>query len=660
MIKKKIYLTGRDYVNWATDDDYLLTKKALSPFCDFVSIQEAEIIHAVNWASLVQYNPEFLNGKYVIAHIPHDIRNMLSQKTFCDIAPLVNKFIVPSRRAIEMLVASGLTGELVPYALDTDVFYHIEKNDSRVEQIKKNYNIPDNKYLIGSFQRDTEGKDLKTPKYIKGPDIFFNIVKTLYKYNKNIHIIIAGPRRFWLREQLDREGIPYTFIGIDIKGRDDLKKNTLTQDVINILYNLIDLYIVSSRMEGGPKAILEASAARCKIISAKVGHAEDILSKDSIFDSVDIGCSIVIENINNGYLHKTVDINYLAAIRHSIGNISELWRKIYDNLPRDGKPEYKFYFKKNIPIKKSRFFFNLFSQKPIAILHKFHKPPWGGGNQFLLALKKVFANKGQKITSKLGLNVKACIFNSFTFNFKNIEYHRYAGNIRFIHRVDGPTFLARGKDRVLDDKVFELNNRIADVTVFQSFWSYQKTIELGYKPVNPIIIHNAVDPKIFHRNGRIPFSRLRKVRLISMSWSDNPRKGGETYKWIEDYLDWSRFDYTFVGRSHVRFEKIKCIDPLPSKQLAEILRQHDIYIIASRIEACSNALIEAMSCGLPTLYLNKSSHPEIVSYGGLPFNNTDEILPQLDRMVENYEMYQNLIVVPSINEVADRYLSLME
>ena len=33
------------------------------------------------------------------------------------------------------------------------------------------------KKLIGSFQRDTEGYDLKTPKLSKGPDIFCDIVE---------------------------------------------------------------------------------------------------------------------------------------------------------------------------------------------------------------------------------------------------------------------------------------------------------------------------------------------------------------------------------------------------------------------------------------------------------------------------------------------------
>ena len=46
----------------------------------------------------------------------------------------------------------------------------------------------------------------------------------------------------------------------------------------------------------------------------------------------------------------------------------------------------------------------------------------------------------------------------------------------------------------------------------------------------------------------MPFERNRKVRLISTSWSDNPRKARATYEWIDRHLDWSRYEYSFVGR----------------------------------------------------------------------------------------------------------------
>ena len=256
-----------------------------------------------------------------------------------------------------------------------------------------------------------------------------------------------------------------------------------------------------------------------------------------------------------------------------------------------------------------------------------------------------------------------CIFNSFTFDlniFKSGK-HNYKDTL-MVHRVDGPTLLVRGKGKELDDEIFEINNRVADVTVFQSFWSYQKTIELGYKPVNPIIIYNAVDSLIFNKNGKASFSNDRKIRLISTSWSPNMRKGFEIYKWLDDNLDWNRYEYTCVGNipEDMKFDNCIHIPPLSSEELATELKKHDIYITASKNDPCSNALLEAVSCGLPALYYNDGGHPEIVGYGGLGFEKNVDIPSQLDRLVKDYCLFQNLIAVPAIDKITDKYLNLLK
>lgn len=294
----------------------------------------------------------------------------------------------------------------------------------------------------------------------------------------------------------------------------------------------------------------------------------------------------------------------------------------------------------------------------ICILHEFHKPPWGGGNQFLLALKKQFEKRGIRTVNKINFKTRACLFNSFNFNFNHLA-GKTNKNIRMVHRVDGPTFLVRGKDREIDDKVFSVYNKLAETTVFQSSWSLSKAIELGYEPVNPVIIPNAVDLEIFNKTGKQPFSERKKIRLISSSWSDNIRKGYPFYKWMDEHLDWSRFEYTFLGRVPGNFTNIRLIPPQPSQEVGEILKEHDIYIVASKNEPCSNALLEALSCGLPALYLNSGSHKELVKSGGLGFDSDEEILPQLEKLVQDYKVFQDGIVVPSIEDITDNYLALL-
>ena len=56
---------------------------------------------------------------------------------------------------------------------------------------------------------------------------------------------------------------------------------------LNELYNCLDLYIVSSRVEGGPRSIIECGLNKTPLISTDVGIAEYILDKNSIYDSND-------------------------------------------------------------------------------------------------------------------------------------------------------------------------------------------------------------------------------------------------------------------------------------------------------------------------------------------------------------------------------------
>ena len=102
------------------------------------------------------------------------------------------------------------------------------------------------------------------------------------------------------------------------------------------------------------------------------------------------------------------------------------------------------------------------------------------------------------------------------------------------------------------------------------------------------------------------------MRLIASSWSDNPRKGVGILQWLDRRPDPRAFELTFLGNTQVTFERIRVVAPVPSVRVAEILRAHDVYLAPSRDDPCSNALLEALACGLPAAYLRSGGHPELV------------------------------------------------
>jgi len=131
-------------------------------------------------------------------------------------------------------------------------------------------------YVVGSFQRDTEGSDLKSPKLEKGPDILCDILEKIKETKPNLEVLLAGWRRQYVKGRLDASGIKYTYIELP------------PIQTINKLYNCLDQYIVSARYEGGPQAISECIMTKTPIVSTRVGLASKFLHPKSLFsDSED-------------------------------------------------------------------------------------------------------------------------------------------------------------------------------------------------------------------------------------------------------------------------------------------------------------------------------------------------------------------------------------
>lgn len=288
----------------------------------------------------------------------------------------------------------------------------------------------------------------------------------------------------------------------------------------------------------------------------------------------------------------------------------------------------------------------------INILFNFKKSPWGGGNQFLKALRGQFLKL--KVYEENPGNADVILFNSH-HNLKDALRLKDLGRI-IIHRVDGPVSYYRSNDKQTDRLIIKCNNLLADGTIFQSKWSKNAMYDIGYKKNNfETIIINASDSEIFNRKGKDQFFQKRKMKLITTSWSGNIRKGFDIYKFLDEHLDFNRYEMTFIGNSPVQFENIKWIKPVPSRDLAETLKKHDIYVIASRNDPCSNALIEALHCGLPAVARNDGGHPEIIGEAGEFFEDEKDVIGVIEKVAQDYRHYQTQIKLPTIEEVAKKY-----
>jgi len=295
----------------------------------------------------------------------------------------------------------------------------------------------------------------------------------------------------------------------------------------------------------------------------------------------------------------------------------------------------------------------------LALFHEFAPPPSGGGHQFLRALLGELERRGLTVElNRISRGTSVCLFNSFNFDFRRLR--RFArSDVRFVHRVDGPIATYRGFDDGTDARIAEINRALADASIVQSHYSLDAHTALGIDLVEPRLIGNAVDHVIFHPPAEREPRVGRRVRVIATSWSNNPNKGSDIIAWLDANLDHDRYELRFAGQTGETFRHVSALGALPTDALAAELRRSDVYLAPSRNDPCSNALLEALACGLPAVFRASGGHPELVGEGGLPFDSAEEVPSVLDRLVAELDERKAAIRVAPLSEVADRYLEAL-
>lgn len=294
-------------------------------------------------------------------------------------------------------------------------------------------------------------------------------------------------------------------------------------------------------------------------------------------------------------------------------------------------------------------------------VHIFYVPKlssWGGGNQFLRALKTQFTKRG--LYSDLICEADTVVFNGYQELGQLFLNWLLCHRKKRIYRLGPVMSLHRSHLRwkIIDAIMVIFANLFTDIVIFQSRWSYDQARKRGFsRKKKCVVILNAVDGGVFPRKSFESESNRSITKLIYTSWSKNANKGFEYLKFLDDNLDFTKYEMTFVGNCEIQFKNIKMIKPVSSLELSAELRKNDIFITPAKDDACSNALLEALASGLPAVALKSGGSPEIVGSGGELFTDTLELLQQIDKVASNVSSYRGQIHLKSIEETAEDYLS---
>lgn len=300
----KIYLSNINE-SWIVDrvkEEWINNNKDITTS----KLKDADIVWIISPWLWKKISKKHLEKKIVVCSIYHFDGSEKEQNEFIKRDKYVDYYHVISETTKTQI--SSLTDkniQSIPFWVNDKIFFNIDDK----KNLRAKYNIFDDAYLIGSFQRDTEGKDLVSPKLIKGPDRFVEIIENLYKNNENLQVLLTGKRRGYLINKFKELNIPYIYFEMT------------DFETLNELYNCLDLYIVSSRIEGGPQAILECGITKTPIISTQVGIAPEILPAKSIFDMTN-------------YQDAKPDIEYVysRSKKFTFKNGQEMFRKMFENL----------------------------------------------------------------------------------------------------------------------------------------------------------------------------------------------------------------------------------------------------------------------------------------------------------------------------------------
>lgn len=176
----------------------------------------------------------------------------------------VSQFHTSCQLTKNQLIKLGIPAKkisVIPLGVDLELFQPVSCEEKR--KLKRKLGLPQDRLIIGSFQKDGRGwKQGLEPKLIKGPDIFVQVLAQIKKLKP--FVLLSGPARGYVKKRLQKAGIPY--------------KHFYLQNFWQMpkIYNTLDLYLITSRVEGGPKAILEAWACGVPVVSTPVGMIPDI------------------------------------------------------------------------------------------------------------------------------------------------------------------------------------------------------------------------------------------------------------------------------------------------------------------------------------------------------------------------------------------------
>jgi glycosyltransferase involved in cell wall biosynthesis len=235
-----------------------------------------------------------------------------------------------TNRAMESLVLeTGIAAEKVhriPIGIDP-VAFPLRTDDVKA-RARRELGLPDTAFVVGSFQKDGVGwGEGLEPKLIKGPDVLVAAACGLREHVPDLWFLLTGPSRGYVKAGLERAGIPYRHHYLP------------SLESVARAYEAIDLCIVASRDEGGPRAVLESMAIGVPLVTTRVGQAADLVGHEEngwLVEVEDVDAIVEwgrhVAEAPRETIEQVLAAGRRTAEENSYGALRPRWRSLLEGL----------------------------------------------------------------------------------------------------------------------------------------------------------------------------------------------------------------------------------------------------------------------------------------------------------------------------------------
>jgi glycosyltransferase involved in cell wall biosynthesis len=155
---------------------------------------------------------------------------------------------------LDQRVGGQIPVRVVRHGVDSD-FFQRKKVDS------ERFGIPADHFVVGFV--GTKGSDSDRGR--KGTDIFLDVARRAASQLPNLHVVLGGLG--WEKELAGLRAL-----GISANETGYIRKSDLPA-----LYSAFDVYLLTSRVEGGPCTVFEAMSCETTVVSTRVGAVPDLI-----------------------------------------------------------------------------------------------------------------------------------------------------------------------------------------------------------------------------------------------------------------------------------------------------------------------------------------------------------------------------------------------